>query len=65
MATFPSSEGVIVKIEPAIKNVLLPDNSRGVEILWDDETEVDFVHETSLHPKGYRSPNGGIGIFIK
>jgi hypothetical protein len=53
-AMHPTSEGKIVKIE-----------SNGVEILWDGEIEVDFVHLESIHEKGYRSANGSdIGIFI-
>jgi len=54
-AMFPTDEGVITAIEAS-----------GVEILWDGETEVDFAHTDSIHPKGYRSVNGSsIGIFIK
>jgi len=54
-AMFPTSEGEIVKIE-----------KQGVEILWDDETEVDFCSMSSLHEKGWRSENGSpIGIFLK
>jgi len=60
-AMHPLSEGVIVNIEKPSLNGL-----RGVEILWDGEREVDFCHENSIHPKGWRSGNGsGIGIFIK
>ena len=54
-AMHPTNEGEIVAIE-----------NRGVEIMWDGETEVDFVHIDSIHEKGYRSANGsGIGVFIK
>jgi hypothetical protein len=54
-AMHPTSEGEVVTVEAG-----------GVEILWNDETEVDYVHLTSIHPKGYRSANGsGIGIFTK
>jgi len=55
-AMFPTSDGEVVKIE-----------KWGVEILWDDETEVDYVHMSSIHEKGYRSGNNGspIGIFLK
>jgi hypothetical protein len=54
-AMFPTSEGEVVTIE-----------EDGVEIMWDGETEVDYVHFSSIHPKGYRSKNGsGIGIFLK
>ena len=61
-----TSEGEIVGIEMPSPNRLLPDNGRGIEILWEGETEVDFCHENSIHEKGWRSVNGsGIGIFIK
>ena len=54
-AMISTDEGEITAIEAS-----------GVEILWDGETEVDFVNTDSIHPKGYRSANGSpIGIFIK
>ena len=54
-AMISTDEGVITSIE-----------SSGVEIMWDGETEVDFVNIDSIHPKGYISANGSpIGIFIK
>jgi hypothetical protein len=54
-AMHPTSEGEVVRIEKG-----------GVEILWDDESDVDYVHMSSIHEPGYRSANGsGIGIYIK
>ena len=53
-AMHPTSVGKIVGID-----------RHGYEILWDGESEVDFVHMSSIHEKGYRSANGStIGIFI-
>lgn len=54
-AMHPTSDGEVVKVEKS-----------GVEILWEDETEVDYVNMSSIHEADWRSKNGsGIGIFIK
>ena len=52
-AMHSESTGVVVKVE-----------TNGFEVMWDDETEVDFV--SSIHHRGWRSANGsGIGVFVK